>query len=70
VRYNFVSDCSGFRNKSFGFVSDVCFVRKMGVPAFFRWLSRKYTSVIVPCIEEKVCYFMRLTYGALVFVHY
>ncbi|XP_023713939.2 5'-3' exoribonuclease 2 homolog [Cryptotermes secundus] len=25
----------------------------MGVPAFFRWLSRKYTSVIVPCIEEK-----------------
>lgn len=25
----------------------------MGVPAFFRWLSRKYPSVIVPCIEEK-----------------
>ncbi|XP_068081097.1 5'-3' exoribonuclease 2 homolog [Anabrus simplex] len=25
----------------------------MGVPAFFRWLSRKYASVIVPCIEEK-----------------
>ncbi|KRT81800.1 hypothetical protein AMK59_5282, partial [Oryctes borbonicus] len=26
----------------------------MGVPAFFRWLSRKYPSVIAPCIEEKV----------------
>ncbi|XP_049959771.1 5'-3' exoribonuclease 2 homolog [Schistocerca serialis cubense] len=25
----------------------------MGVPAFFRWLSRKYASVIVTCIEEK-----------------
>ncbi|XP_046401414.1 5'-3' exoribonuclease 2 homolog isoform X2 [Ischnura elegans] len=25
----------------------------MGVPAFFRWLSRKYPSVIVECIEEK-----------------
>ncbi|KAI4467869.1 3' exoribonuclease [Holotrichia oblita] len=25
----------------------------MGVPAFFRWLSRKYPSVIAPCIEEK-----------------
>ncbi|XP_075222550.1 5'-3' exoribonuclease 2 Rat1 isoform X2 [Lycorma delicatula] len=25
----------------------------MGVPAFFRWLSRKYPSVIVHCIEEK-----------------
>jgi len=25
----------------------------MGVPAFFRWLSRKYPSVIVNCIEEK-----------------
>jgi hypothetical protein len=32
----------------------------MGVPAFFRWLSRKYTSVIVPCIEEKVCFIIRL----------
>ncbi|XP_030745155.1 5'-3' exoribonuclease 2 homolog [Sitophilus oryzae] len=25
----------------------------MGVPAFFRWLSRKYPSVIVPCVEQK-----------------
>lgn len=25
----------------------------MGVPAFFRWLSKKYPSVIVHCIEEK-----------------
>ncbi len=26
----------------------------MGVPAFFRWLSRKYSSVIIDCIEERV----------------
>lgn len=26
----------------------------MGVPAFFRWLSRKYPSVIVHCVEQKV----------------
>ncbi|XP_073990447.1 5'-3' exoribonuclease 2 Rat1 isoform X2 [Rhodnius prolixus] len=25
----------------------------MGVPAFFRWLTRKYPSVVVECIEEK-----------------
>ncbi|KAL7301513.1 hypothetical protein TKK_0005948 [Trichogramma kaykai] len=25
----------------------------MGVPAFFRWLSRKYPSVIIDCIESK-----------------
>lgn len=25
----------------------------MGVPAFFRWLSRKYPSIVVHCIEEK-----------------
>ncbi|TMS12168.1 5'-3' exoribonuclease 2 [Larimichthys crocea] len=26
---------------------------EMGVPAFFRWLSRKYSSIIVHCVEEK-----------------
>ena len=26
----------------------------MGVPAFFRWLSRKYPSVIVECLEDTV----------------
>ncbi|KAJ8309493.1 hypothetical protein KUTeg_014367 [Tegillarca granosa] len=25
----------------------------MGVPAFFRWLSRKYPSIVVSCVEEK-----------------
>ncbi|KAK2152260.1 hypothetical protein LSH36_334g06001 [Paralvinella palmiformis] len=25
----------------------------MGVPAFFRWLSRKYPSIVVTCVEEK-----------------
>ncbi|KAM4772542.1 5'-3' exoribonuclease 2 [Rhinophrynus dorsalis] len=25
----------------------------MGVPAFFRWLSRKYPSIVVHCVEEK-----------------
>uniref|UniRef100_A0A5S6QFH9 5'-3' exoribonuclease n=1 Tax=Trichuris muris TaxID=70415 RepID=A0A5S6QFH9_TRIMR len=27
----------------------------MGVPAFFRWLSCKYPSIVVSCIEEKKC---------------
>ena len=26
----------------------------MGVPAFFRWLSRKYSNIVVDCIEDKV----------------
>ncbi|XP_030855693.1 5'-3' exoribonuclease 2 isoform X1 [Strongylocentrotus purpuratus] len=25
----------------------------MGVPAFFRWLSKKYPSIVVHCLEEK-----------------
>jgi 5'-3' exoribonuclease 2 len=25
----------------------------MGVPAFFRWLCKKYPSIVVQCIEEK-----------------
>ncbi|XP_064621509.1 5'-3' exoribonuclease 2-like [Lineus longissimus] len=25
----------------------------MGVPAFFRWLSRKYSAIVVHCVEEK-----------------
>ena len=27
---------------------------EMGVPAFFRWLSRKYPSIVVHCVEQKV----------------
>ena len=30
------------------------FQRKMGVPAFFRWLSKKYPSIVVHCHEQKV----------------
>lgn len=26
----------------------------MGVPAFFRWLSKKYPCVIIECNENKV----------------
>ena len=26
----------------------------MGVPAFFRWLSKKYPSIVVHSVEEKV----------------
>ncbi|XP_032829989.1 5'-3' exoribonuclease 2 isoform X1 [Petromyzon marinus] len=26
----------------------------MGVPAFFRWLSKKYPSIVVNCVEEKL----------------
>ncbi|XP_055680069.1 5'-3' exoribonuclease 2 homolog isoform X1 [Lutzomyia longipalpis] len=26
----------------------------MGVPAFFRWLSRKYSSVLIECVEKRV----------------
>lgn len=33
--------------------SSSCVVCNMGVPAFFRWLSRKYPSIVVHCLEEK-----------------
>ena len=26
----------------------------MGVPAFFRWLSKKYPSIVISCVEDKV----------------
>lgn len=29
------------------------FILDMGVPAFFRWLSRKYGSIVVDAVEEK-----------------
>ena len=29
-------------------------LRGGGVPAFFRWLTKKYPSVIIDCLEEKV----------------
>ncbi|XP_017757623.1 PREDICTED: 5'-3' exoribonuclease 2 homolog [Eufriesea mexicana] len=32
----------------------------MGVPAFFRWLCRKYPSIIVQCIEQKPITKMRV----------
>lgn len=35
----------------------------MGVPAFFRWLSRKYPSIVVHCIEEKV-----ICYGCMIII--
>ncbi|VDP29295.1 unnamed protein product [Soboliphyme baturini] len=28
-------------------------ILEMGVPAFFRWLSRKYPSIVANCVEEK-----------------
>lgn len=33
----------------------------MGVPAFFRWLSRKYPSVIIECNERKVKFLSKLS---------
>ena len=43
----------------------------MGVPAFFRWLSRKYPSVIVECLEDRVSssfrfnFLIKLLYSSL-----
>ncbi|GCB67072.1 hypothetical protein scyTo_0012093, partial [Scyliorhinus torazame] len=51
------------REKGKGKLNHPLFLRKaptrnpaqdsMGVPAFFRWLSRKYPSIVVHCVEEK-----------------
>jgi hypothetical protein len=40
----------------------------MGVPAFFRWLTKKYPSIIVNCIEDNPstgqlfhsCFFLKI----------
>jgi hypothetical protein len=43
--------------QSINFSSNLTFVYKMsdmGVPAFFRWLSKKYPSILVHCVEDKV----------------
>ena len=39
----------------------------MGVPAFFRWLSRKYASVIVECIEQKVYYHLPFLFSNILY---
>lgn len=38
---------------NFNFHNNFLTLFNMGVPAFFRWLSRKYPSVIIECTENK-----------------
>ena len=35
----------------------------MGVPAFFRWLSKKYASIVVHCTEEVGAHVFNITVG-------
>ena len=48
---------------------------EMGVPAFFRWLSKKYPSIVVHCVEEKVrktldtVGFIRVVFGSRACMH-
>lgn len=42
----------------------------MGVPAFFRWLSRKYPSVIVHCVEQKVRLSKKCLHSNLLFNYF
>ena len=46
--------CVGIRGINKNHLTFTITWRVMGVPAFFRWLSRKYPSIVVHCIEEKV----------------
>lgn len=39
---------------SVSFLYSLVYSQIMGVPAFFRWLSRKYPSIVVHANEEKV----------------
>ena len=43
-------------------------LRGGGVPAFFRWLTKKYPSVIIDCLEEKVTYQTHRKFMGIFFV--